>query len=846
MEHINIDEKWTHRRGFLDNIGMLESDPGVVVDLPHDAMIGTEVSPDAPAAHDSGYFNGDCGNYTKYIFIPKDWKNDSIGLQFDGVMMHTCVEINGCKVAEHHYGYSSFYVDITNYVTWGEENRVTVHYNTGIQASSRWYTGSGIYRSINLCHGPKVHIVNDGIYVYTKEVDGDTAFIEAQIDVCNDTLQNRLVEVEIHLYKEDNKSRDMSGEGVYSTPVASAKRVIQVNPSSKETARQVIILKNPQLWDVENPNLYRAVAVVNDIGEYRTHLIKNEDIAEEAAIRRSDADVALFGVRTITVDAIRGLRINGKSVKLKGGCMHHDNGLIGAASLYESEARKVRKLKEVGFNAIRTTHNPPSAALIEACDRLGMYVFDEAFDAWGIAKRVGDYSNYFEYEWENDLTAFVRRDRVHPSVIMWSIGNEIPERGGLNNGYTVATKLAEKMRELDPTRPISNGICSYWSGLDDYLAQNQNHAQNSNDDVNTDAWERRSEPFTNGLDVVGYNYLEEHYHHDHELYPERVMLGSENFPQEIGYRWPEVEAHSYIIGDFTWTAWDYIGEAGIGKAFYFAKDDPMAQKKPWELMPPVTTVYPWRTANDADYDITGRILPQGEYRSIVWGSEETHLYSMHPDTYGKVEVMIMWGFPAVTKSWNYAGYENKPIELVVFSSADEVELKINGSVIERKAVNKVHLEGNNQPMVNSVKFNTVYTPGTVEAVSYKDGKVVSSAKLETTGNPVRFVLKPEKTELKADGHDVAYVGIDVVDAEGRVVPDAAIDIIAELNGNGYLAGFGTGNPITDENYTANTTTTYRGHAMAVVRSGYDLGKIEISIASKSLAIQTQSAVISVR
>ena len=817
MERINIDEKWTFRRGFLDSLGALEAAQGQVVDLPHDAMIGTAVSPDAPALYDSGYFKGDTGNYTKYVMIPNEWENESIGLHFDGAMMHTVVEVNGCKVASHHYGYSSFYVDITDYVTFGEENRITVHYNTGIQPSSRWYTGSGIYRSVELCHSPRVHVVPDGIYVYTKEVSDGIAFLEAQIDIANDSSKNRLVNVTLEIFEA---TQDDSTDGAES--VAKVSRVIQVNPSATETAFMAINLKNPVLWDLDTPNLYKIKVTATDTGEYRTHFIKSD-------VQTVDTAETLFGVRTVTVDSVRGLRINGKSVKLKGGCLHHDNGLLGAVSLYESEARKVRKLKEVGFNAIRTTHNPPSAALIEACDRIGMYVFDEAFDAWGVAKRPGDYSNYFDYEWENDLTAFIRRDRVHPSVIMWSIGNEIPERGGLNNGYTIATKLAKKVKELDISRPVSNGICSYWGGMDDYLAKNQNNAQNTNDDSNTDAWEKKSEPFTNGLDVVGYNYLEECYDRDHELYPERVMLGSENFPQEIGYRWPEVEAHSYIIGDFTWTAWDYIGEAGIGKAFYFDKYDPMAQRKPWELMPPVTSYYPWRTANDADYDITGRILPQGEYRSVVWGSKSTHLYSMHPDTYGKVEVMIMWGFPSVRKDWNYAGYENKPIELVVFSNGDEVELIINGQSVGRKAVNKAKPEKQGDAIAYSAKFETVYTPGVAEAVSYKDGVEISRDVLTTTKAAADIVITPEKTELSADGHDVLYVGIDIVDEDGMLIPEAAVELSAEVEGAGYLAGFGSGNTITDEDYTDDKTVTYRGHAMAIVRSGYESGELVIKV-----------------
>ena len=535
MQQIMLDEKWTFRRGMLDSIGMLEADPGKVVDLPHDGMISLPVSREAAAGVDSGYFPGDLCNYTKNIKIPMEWKEERIGLKFDGAMMHTTIDVNGCKVGEHHYGYAPFYVDITDSVTFGEENRITVNMNTGVQPSSRWYTGSGLFRGLVLCHSPRVHIQNDGVFVYTKAVRDETAFLEAQVDLSNATLENRLVKVTVMLMKEGSTEI-----------LAKAERIVQVNPNSGETARLAIHLKHPEIWSVEKPNLYQVRATAEDIGTFRTHFVKNEEnTVDEAA--------TLFGIRTITADSIRGLRINGKTEKLKGGCLHHDNGLLGAVSLYESEARKVKKLKEIGFNAIRTTHNPPSLALLEACDRLGMYVFDEAFDAWGIAKRTGDYSQHFESQWKKDLTAFVRRDRPHPSVIIWSTGNEIPERGGLNNGYTRATQLAEAIRELDPTRPVSNGICSFWSGLDDAMARGQNQSQNAKDESRSDLWERGTEPFTNGLDIVGYNYMEELYERDHELFPERVILGSENYPKEIGFRWPMIEKTPYVIGDFTWT-----------------------------------------------------------------------------------------------------------------------------------------------------------------------------------------------------------------------------------------------------------------------------------------------------
>lgn len=810
MKRVSLDEKWTFRRGFADSLGILAETPGVEVNLPHDGMIGTQVTPNAPAKSDSGYFVGDVTNYTKYIMIPKEWEKECVGLKFDGAMMNAAVEVNGCKVGLQHYGYAPFYVDLTDYINYGAENRITININTSMHTNSRWYTGSGLFRSVMLCHGPRVHIVEDGTYVYTKEVADEKAFLEALVEIENLTLENRLVEVSVHLTRDNCEEI-----------LAKTKRVIQINSGKTETARMAFVLENPMLWDAENPNLYRVKVQAKNLGVYRTHFVKEDATSVDEAS-------TLFGIRTITADAVRGLRINGKEVKLKGGCLHHDNGLLGAISLYECEARKVRKLKEVGFNAIRTAHNPPSAALIEACDRLGMYVFDEAFDAWGIAKRGGDYSQYFETDWEKDLTAFVKRDRNHPSVILWSTGNEIPERGGLNNGYTLATQLAETIRRLDGTRPISNGICSLWSGLDDILAKGQNQGQNAADDVAIVSWENITEPFTNGLDVVGYNYMEDLYERDHEIFPERVILGSENFPKEIGYRWPLVERLPYVIGDFTWTAWDYLGEAGIGKAVYVDADDPLVERGSWALMPQPGSPYPWRTANDADFDIIGHRLPQGFYRSVVWGSDKTHLYSMHPETFGKVEMITMWGFPAVLSNWNYAGYEGDPIELVVYSKAEEVEVFVNGKSIGRKPVCM------ERPMPNSVHFETVYEPGKVEAVSFCGGKEISRDVLVTTGEPVGITLIPEKTEMRADGHDLICLNVEIRDKEGRVVPDASVPLKIEVDGCAILAGFGSANPVTDEDYTDHCTISYRGRAMAILRSGYESGNVKVKVLAEGM------------
>ena len=341
-------------------------------------------------------------------------------------------------------------------------------------------------------------------------------------------------------------------------------------------------------------------------------------------------------------------------------------------------------------------------------------------------------------------------------------------------------------------------------------------------------WEKGTEPFNNGLDIIGYNYMEDLYEKDHEMFPERVILGSENFPKEIGFRWPLVEKLDYAIGDFTWTAWDYLGEAGIGKAVSLAEGDPLLEKGPWALMPQTSSPFPWRTANDADFDITGRRTPQGDYRSVIWGNRETFLYSYPPEAYGKTELISPWGFPAVLSNWNYAGAEGKPLELVVFSGAEEVEVLVNGQSIGRETV------GRERPLPCSVRFETAYAPGTVEAISYTDGQEVSRAVLKTPGPAAQIRLLPEKTTVKADGHDLIYVEIEIVDQNGVVCPDAAVPLTAEVSGAAALAGFGSGNPVTDEDYTDHCTVTFHGRAMAILRAGYEKVKIGLKVSGEGL------------
>ena len=792
-----------------------------MVNLPHDYMIESDVYAEAVPGPASGYYSAGVAHYAREIDIPAEWEGDQIFLRLDGAMMNATVEVNGDKAALQHYGYAPFEADITRLVYPGQTNRVVITVNPSMQPNSRWYSGAGLFRNVELVHTPKLHIAFGGLSGYTKKLecsaDGapETAYLQVSAEIKNETAESRLAEVTFALIS------DATGE-----TVKTSRTMTQVQPLSAGTAYMTLTVDAPLLWDAEHPQLYRLQATVKDAGTFKTHIIPSAHPTE-------DTESVLFGIRTVEADVKHGLRVNGKEVKLRGGCLHHDNGPIGAVSLYDAEARKVRKLQEVGFNAIRTTHNPPSAALIEACDRLGMYVFDEAFDAWGMGKQPGDYNQFFASDWEKDLTAFVRRDRCHPCVILWSTGNEITERAGLGEGYAWATRLAETVRRLDPSRPVSNGICSFWNGLDDALMAEQiQHGFGSGDLQNADfsgasdlLWERYTEAFANGLDVVGYNYLEGKYEQDHRLFPERVILGSENFPKEIGLHWPMIEKTPWIIGDFTWTAWDYIGEAGIGKATFYEPGDPDIGN-PWATPSP----FPWRTANDADIDVTGVLRPQGVYRRIVWGSLETGLFSYDPAVTGKVETLSKWGFPGVWAHWNWTGREERPVNVAVFSAAEEVELLLNGISQGRLKAGEAPVQG----MPLTFLFRTVYRPGTLEAVSYTGGREVSRAVLQTTGRPAALRLTAETDALRADGASLCYVHAELVDENGHVVPDADVVLEARVTGAAELLGFGSGNPVTAENYSKGRFTSYLGRALAVLRAGCEAGEAKLTVSAEGL------------
>ncbi len=774
----NIDLGWEFERG-LPFYKM--SDEGKkTVDLPHDFLIEETPVADAPGGASMGYYPGNAATYTKMLDIPAEYTGKRVVIEFDGVYMNAAVSLNGQVVARHNYGYTPFHADISEYIRPGKNNRLSVFVDNTTQPNSRWYSGAGIYRHVDMLVADDVHIEPWGIYAHTDHIINGTAFITVETTVANETAKPVKVQVVSSAIDEETGN-----------VVGSAPALVYVPACKKAIARAVVAIPEAKLWDIDSPNLYKVASKI-------------------CCGDMSDECDTMFGVRTISVDTVNGFMLNGRPVKLKGGCIHHDNGLLGSESYYDSEFRKLKLQKDAGFNAMRTAHNPPSRDMLAAADKIGMLIMDEAFDCWYNHKNVNDYGRYFEADWEKDMEAFITRDRNHPSIIIWSTGNEIVERGGMSKGYEIAAKLAEKVRALDPTRPVLNALCSLWSGLEDDVMQKMfeelqkaggGYIENSNTPFIDNIWAEYTEYFCAPLDIVGYNYLDKRYAMDGKRYPGRVICGTESFGNDFDNVWAHTMAHPYVIGDFTWTSYDYIGEAGIGKSVFHDPNGEIPEA------PSHISAYPWRLGNDSDFDICGNEKAQLWFRKVVWGECDTYIGVQNPAYYGMTEAVSRWGFEDVTDSWTWPGYEGKNIKVTVYSGADEVELIVNGKSA-----------GKTKPVRFRAIFNIEYTPGTIEAVSYKNGEKVSCNKLTTAGAPVKLAIIPEKTEAAADGQSLVFVNIEVQDAEGRRVPGIIDVISAEISGPMTIAAFGGAAPITEENYSLNIGKTFEGRAQAILRT----------------------------
>ncbi|MEX1029795.1 MAG: glycoside hydrolase family 2 TIM barrel-domain containing protein [Paenibacillaceae bacterium] len=794
----NLDRNWRFEHGEPAPVLNKDGEQGRIVHLPHDFMIESDTFPDAPGGAATGYYGGGIGTYTKYLDIPEDAKDKRLLVEFDGSYMNTVVTLNGHKVTGHHYGYTPFHADLTPYMNPGRRNRLAVTVNNSAQPNARWYTGSGLYRSVELLSGPRVHISPWGINTHTSHIVNGTAFVVVETTVENHTATTS--NLWLNIKAEKASSGVEGGNGRVS---------IHVPAGTKRTGRVMIAIEEAELWDIDSPHLYRITAQLYD----------NNTLLDEECVN--------FGIRTILVDVKNGFMLNGRSIKLKGGCVHHDNGILGAASYRDSEYRKMELHKCNGYNAIRCAHNPPSKHLLDACDQLGLLVINEAFDVWTMAKKPYDYSLNFAENWKTDIEAFILRDRNHPCVIMWSTGNEVNERGGLSGGYEWAIKLADWVRELDPTRPVTNSVCTFYSALEDdeqikFYEDTNNRSKKSPGFVNFDSeygqsiWGKYTENFCAPLDVVGYNYLPHQFEDAAKTYPNRVICSSESTARDMDYYWEGVERYSYVIGDFNWTSWDHIGEAGIGKFVYAEPDKAEELRKNLHVSP-----YPWRLSYSSDFDMCGFERPQLAYRRIVWGSDETFIASHPPRNYGKTELLSGWGWTECENAWNWAGDEGKFVEVDIYSAAEEVELIVNGQSLGRKLAGKKNRY--------KARFTLAFEPGVLEAVSYTEGKKISSDTVRTSGEPFGIRIVAEKQQLTADGQSLCFAVVEIVDEDGNLVADAELPATATVEGAATLAAFGTGRPKTEEKYTIGEHTSFKGRLLAIVRAGYESGVSILSV-----------------
>ena len=789
MKRVSLDFGWYFKNGWADGTWHPEIwEGGVTVDLPHDFSLSCAPNEHSPEGVSTGFIDGGAGVYQKTFFAPEDWADKIVSVEIDGAYRLAEVWLNGHRVGQHPNGYMPFYLDLTPYLTVGQENRLTVAVNNSMPCSSRWYSGSGLYRHVDLCVSPRVMLAHWPVYAYTRALKPDGAEIHAEACVQNRNEDARKVEVTFEVIEDD------TGNAV-KTVSASA----MIPAHAQIPVKTDFLLENARLWSAEEPNLYRIRVTLNG----------------------NDSDEALFGVRVIEADAQNGLRINGEKVLLKGGCVHHTLGILGANAYRDAEFKRVRAHKELGFNAIRCAHNPPSRDFLEACDRLGIMVIDEAFDMWRMAKKPNDYHLFFDAWWKEDMRLFITRDRTHPCVILWSTGNEVGERNGASGGARLSKELADFVRSLDASRPLMNAIPTTFNGLTDPdmrkmhedWGRSASSTQNASATFAEREWGNLTREFAAPLDVVGYNYVDSRYERDHETFPERVMCGTETFPKDIDLTWAKVKRMPWVIGDFTWTSMDYLGEAGLGKAQY----GPAA---------PASSMYPWRAANDADLDLCLNRRAQSYFRSVVWGSVETYIAVLSPEKTALEESFSRWGWPDVHPEWTYPGCEGQNARVDVYSAAEEVELFLNGQ--------SAGVRPCGESKRFTARFLLPYAPGTLTAVSRSGGKEISRAEIRTAYAPVGLRVLCDRVSLPADGQSLAYVNIEIVDEFGTRVPFINLSAEVSVSGEATLAAFGSANPVTEEVYTSGKFTSYLGRWQAILRAGTRPGCAVLTVRAQDM------------
>ncbi len=779
-----FDGGWRFLRGDEAEASKAEFDDAAwrTIDLPHDWSVEDLPPSEDPKARRSGPFDADAeggggqgftiggvGWYRKTFAIGEEMRGRRVNLDFDGVYMKAEAWLNGERAGERPYGYSSFGWDVTDFVRFGEENVVAVKVDASGK-SSRWYPGAGIYRHVWLTITNAVHV--EVIRIDTPEASRKAATVAVRTGFTNES--EGLVESVV-------ESRIVDARGQVVTTAEGAKAM---EPGALDAVEHDMTVERPALWSPDSPTMYTLVTTLSVGGE----------VVDEVETP--------FGIRTFSFDAERGFVLNGEPLKLRGGDVHHDNGCLGACTYDRAEERRVELLKASGYNSIRTSHNPPSPGFLDACDRIGMIVMDEIFDCWQIEKSPFDYHLYFDEWWMRDVASMVMRDWNHPSVVMWSIGNELPEQGS-EKYAEVGGKIVRHIRALDSTRAVSVGA-----------------------HPGTDPWEALDDLFDQ-LEVVGYNYKPERYEVDHERRPQRVILGTESFPMKCFEHWMAVQDMPWVAGDYVWTAMDYLGESALG-CTYFEGEESGYQ------------TWPWTVSNCGDLDLCGWKRPQSYYRDVVWRTgAKVSMFVQTPLPEGKIaEHVFGWGWPNVLASWTWPGMEGNALTVCVYSACDRVRLELNGKDLGTKETNRgTRFEAT---------WEVPYEVGEIVAIGLDaEGKEVARWELKTAGAPAQIGMTADRETIVADGQDLSFVTVELLDAEGVIDPNAEDMVSFEIEGPGKIVGVGNGDPKSVESFQQGRRKAYRGKVLVVVKAADVEGEVRLRAKAEGMkgatvAIRTQA------
>ncbi|MBW6498973.1 MAG: DUF4982 domain-containing protein [Bacteroidales bacterium] len=746
-----------------------------LLDLPHDWSIEGEFSADHPATPGGGALPGGIAWYRKTFSLPESDQGKNIYVDFDGIYKNGEVWINGHYLGIRLYGYSSFRHELTPHLNFGETpNVISVKVDNSRQPNSRWYSGSGIYRNVWLVKTGPVAVDHWGTFVTTPQVSADEARVDIQIKVRNATGADDLITIKSTVYDRRNKS------------VAQVSTPDFALPASGAMAEQSMEVKNPELWSLEDPALYRVV----------TTLFRGSEMLDKYETP--------LGIRSFAFDKDKGFFLNGKAVKIKGVCNHHDLGALGAAVNIRALERQLEIMKAMGVNAIRTAHNPPAPELLHLCDKMGFIVMDEAFDVWRIAKFGFDYSYEFDEWHQRDLEDMVLRDRNHPSVMIWSIGNEIMEQWD-STGIELTQRLAGMVRNLDPTRPITSGM----NGPDVYNYMIRSGA----------------------LDLIGFNYKHEAFEKFPETFPGQIFIGAEtnsalatrgyyDMPSDSVRRWPLrwdipfdqgnpdltcssydnlstpwgsthfetwgiIKKHDFLSGMFIWTGFDYLGE-------------------------PTPYTFPARSSYFGLVDLAG--FPKDGF--YFYQSEWTDEPMLHL-------------FP----HWNWE--PGQEIDVIAYSNCDEVELTLNGQSLG--SLTKC-------PERFNFKWRINFEPGVLKAYGKKNGEVLLTQEVRTAGEAHHIMLEADRALITADGQDLSFVTVTVVDQDGVMLPHADHQVFFSLEGDGRIEAVDNGSQTSLEPFRATQRKAFNGKCLAIIRSGNTSGELKLVATSPGL----QAAEVTIR